>query len=156
MPEVNPEPSPEPNVPAEAGRPGETPEQTIAALREALSKANSEAKENRLKAVELDKIKAAQMSDLEKAQAEAAELRDRLGRAEADRLRQRVALTKGLPSELVDRLKGETEDELSADADALLALVNAPRELIPDPTQGPQGSAPSTPEQEFMAFASRL
>lgn len=48
-------------------------------------------------------------------------------KAAADResalLRYRVATAKNLPADLVDRLKGDTEEELSADADALLALI---------------------------------
>ena len=68
-------PGAEPTETVEAGRPAETPEQTIAALREALAKANSEAKDNRLKAAELDKLKVAQMSDLERTQAELAATR---------------------------------------------------------------------------------
>jgi hypothetical protein len=43
--------------------------------------------------------------------------------ARADRLE--VAFSKGLPLDLVDRLQGSTMDELSADADVLLALVRA-------------------------------
>jgi len=37
--------------------------------------------------------------------------------------RYRVAVDKSLPTELVDRLRGDTEDELSEDADRLLALL---------------------------------
>ena len=68
----------------------------------------------------------------------------------------RVALAKGLPADLVDRLRGDTESDIAADADALLALVNAPRTPLPDPTQGTQGAAPTTPEQEFLAFTANL
>lgn len=149
--EVTPNPKP-----VEPARQAETPEQTIAALREALAKANEEAKTNRLKANELDSIKTAQMSDLERAQAEKADLEKRLQSVEAAALRRSVALAKGLPADLVDRLRGESEQELAADADALLALVNQPRSPIPDPTMGPQGLAPSTPEQAFVAFANSL
>lgn len=39
-------------------------------------------------------------------------------------LRLRVAQKKGLPADLVDRLKGETEQELEADADKLLAFID--------------------------------
>jgi len=48
-------------------------------------------------------------------------------------LRLRVAQAKGLPSELVGRLQGATEEELNADADALLKLIksNAPKDTIP-------------------------
>lgn len=39
--------------------------------------------------------------------------------------RMRVAMAKGLPAELADRLQGETAVELEADADKLLALVKS-------------------------------
>ncbi len=38
-------------------------------------------------------------------------------------MRLKVAAKKGLPAELIDRLKGETEEELEADADKLLEFV---------------------------------
>jgi hypothetical protein len=63
---------------------------------------------------------------------EAQKLAERAAAAEQERdalmltaLRQRVALEKGLPAQLADRLKGSTEEEMSADADELLALVPA-------------------------------
>ncbi len=42
-------------------------------------------------------------------------------------LRLRVATSKGLPLELVDRLRGESEEEIAKDADGLLALVKEPQ-----------------------------
>jgi len=42
-------------------------------------------------------------------------------------LRLRVATSKGLPLELVERLRGETEEEIAKDADGLLALVKEPQ-----------------------------
>ena len=57
----------------------------------------------------------------------------------ANNLRLKVATSKGLPGELVDRLRGETEDELSKDADTLLALVKpANSKGVPPPTAGGQ------------------
>ena len=38
-------------------------------------------------------------------------------------LRLKVASSKGLPIELVDRLRGETEEEITKDADGLLSLL---------------------------------
>jgi len=43
---------------------------------------------------------------------------------EKELLRLRVASRKGLPTDLTDRLRGETEQELEADADKLLAFVD--------------------------------
>ena len=72
-------------------------------------------------------------------------------------MRQRIALAKGLPADLVPRLRGDTEDDLSADADALLALVNAPRTPKPDSSQGGNGGTTSSnPADAFASFASEL
>lgn len=38
-------------------------------------------------------------------------------------LKMKVALAKGLPASLIDRLRGEDEESLAKDADALLALI---------------------------------
>lgn len=40
-----------------------------------------------------------------------------------DNVRLRIGVKKGLPENLVDRLRGETEEEMEADADSLLELV---------------------------------
>ena len=58
---------------------------------------------------------------------------------------------KGVPAELVGRLRGETEDDISADADALMALVNAPKAPRPDPTQGGRGAAPASTGEQFAS-----
>lgn len=42
-------------------------------------------------------------------------------------LRLKVATSKGLPLELVERLRGDTEDEIAKDADGLLALIKEPQ-----------------------------
>ena len=42
---------------------------------------------------------------------------------ERELLRVRVASKKGVPSDLVDRLRGETEEELEADADKLIEFI---------------------------------
>jgi hypothetical protein len=47
----------------------------------------------------------------------------KLSALETEKARLEVALDKGLPKELVSRLVGNTPEELSADAEALLALV---------------------------------
>lgn len=41
-------------------------------------------------------------------------------------LRRQAALSKGLPPELADRLRGNTQEELEQDADTLRAAVSQP------------------------------
>lgn len=109
-------------------------------------------------ATRLAEIEQASKSDLEKAQEAAATANATAAKAQQDALRMRVALTKGLPATLVDRLHGTNEQELTADAEELLKLVApaaaqqsaAPR---PDLTQGTgSGGATASPAADFAAF----
>lgn len=90
---------------------------------------------------QLDEIKQANLSDLERAQQAAAESAARLAEYEQTTIRQRVALKESVPPELVDRLRGTTEEEYTADAQALMALVKAPTTPRPDPSQGARDGA---------------
>lgn len=99
----------------------------------ALRKANKEAETLRLKLKEFedrDKTEAEKLV----ARAEAAE--SELSKTKAEALRARVALAKGLPPALADRLRGDDEDQLLADADELLALTNTRRKPAGDVDQG--------------------
>lgn len=62
----------------------------------------------------------AEMSELQKAQKLAAELEAKLVKQEHQALQRKVADAVGLPPFMADRLKGEDEEELVADAKALL------------------------------------
>lgn len=89
----------------------------------------------------LNQLESANLSDLERAQREAAEAKDALATLTRQALRDRVALSKGVPADLAEFLSGDTEDELSAKADVLLArLTKAPTSPIPDPSQGTHGA----------------
>lgn len=97
--------------------------ETIHKLREIEKQYNKERKElDRLKADEA-KRKEAEMSELEKAQKRAADLEAELSRERVEKLRVKVAARYQLPDSLADRLKGETEEELDADAKALAELL---------------------------------
>lgn len=119
-------------------------------------RASAAEKQSKALQAQIDEINAAKLSDVEKAQKAAADATSRLALYETTVLRQKVALEKGVPAALVGRLVGITEDEIAADADALLALVNAPTSPKPDPSQGPRNAnAPVTPAQEFASFINR-
>lgn len=68
---------------------------------------------------ELDTFK----TTAERAAAERDEFKTALEAAASDKARLAVALKTGLPNALVDRLKGETDEELEADALALLEIA---------------------------------
>lgn len=133
---------------------GENGEKALRAERDGRKAAEKAAAEYKAK---LDGIEKASLSDIERAQQEAKEAKGRLAELQRESLVHRVALQKGIPATLVDRLRGDTEDDISADADALLALVNAPRSPKPDSSQGGNGgSASSDPADVFATFASDM
>ncbi len=66
----------------------------------------------------------------------------------------RIAHEKGLPFELAERLSGETEEDISADADKLAQFVSAGR--APAPLYEPQGSVGAGVKNEYAAAASLL
>lgn len=102
------------------------------------------------------KIKAAevaQLSDIERAQREASEAAAELAAIRAENLRNRVALSKGVPADLVEFLTGDTEEDIAAKADTLLARLNAPTSPKPDPSQGAKGGERrTTTGDQFAAF----
>lgn len=125
---------------------------------EAQAKANADA------AKRLKEIEDRDLSEFQKAQRDLAEAiaeRDRI-KSEAEQLRaadlrKQVALEKSLPLSLIGRLQGSTADELAADADALLALMNNPRSPLPDPGQGSRPPAPQDAEAaEFAQHWARM
>ena len=82
------------------------------------------------KAEKLKDIEAAQMTEQKKAQAKIAELEVRNAETEAkvrameiSRLRSKLLTDEGLPADLADRVRGETEEEIKADLEFLKAIV---------------------------------
>jgi hypothetical protein len=87
---------------------------------------------------ELDKKKVDEMTELEKAQARAAQLEQEKAQAVKEAsdatlkaLRLEIGLKKGLSPLLADRLTGSTPEEMEADADALLASLPTPQAAPP-------------------------
>lgn len=66
----------------------------------------------------------------------------------------RIAHEKGLPYELAERLSGETEQDIAADAEKLAQFVSAGR--APAPLYEPQGSVGAGVKNEYAAAASLL
>ena len=87
----------------------------------------------------LDEIEQASLSELEKAQRAAKDAQAQLESISRQNTRNSVALAKGVPADLVEFLTGDTEAEIAARADTLLARLNAPTTPRPDPTQGAKG-----------------
>lgn len=109
-----------------------------ARIRTALAKANKQSEHWRLKVKEADDAK---LSEIEKVQRDAAEATQELANLRRDGLRQKVALDAGLPAKWVGRLQGDTEEELAADAAAILADLNKTKKPEPDASQGARQTA---------------
>lgn len=148
--------SQEPQGEVEQGEPADAPlgpngEKALSSEREARKAAEKSAAE--LKA-RLDEIEQANLSELEKAQKAASDAEARLQEITVQNVRSQVALAKGVPSDLVEFLTGDSEEEISARADTLLSRLNAPKSPRPDPSQGAQGeSGPSSAGDRFAEFA---
>jgi hypothetical protein len=89
----------------------------------------------------LKEFEDSKLSELERAQKEAAENAAELARLRTENTRSKVAIEKGVPADLVEFLTGDTEGDIAAKADLLLARLNAPGTPKPDPSQGAKGSA---------------
>lgn len=59
------------------------------------------------------------------------ELRQQIKGFETSALRQKIAREKGLPSEMADRLTGETEADITADAEAMAGILRAVKGTAP-------------------------
>lgn len=129
-------------------------------VQERLQRAEAKAKEAAEKAARDAEAKAlaeqGKFKELyEQAQAQAAAHEAELQKARLENMRQRVATKVGLPSVLVDRLAGDTEEAIEADAKALLAAL--PKPAAPNINSGTgDGGAPQAgvmTEAEKMQLA---
>ncbi|AYN57861.1 scaffolding protein [Arthrobacter phage Faja] len=109
-----------------------------ARIRAALAKANKEAEAARRKLKEADDAK---LSEIDKAKRDAADATKELERIQRDNLLKTVALAEGVPAKWVNRLVGDTEEELRADARSILADLNKPKKPEPDASQGARQTA---------------
>lgn len=96
------------------------------------------------KAKKFDELQEASKTDLERLTGERDKFKTEIESASAENLRLRVAIDKQLPSELVDRLRGATKEELEADADSLLQLVKPSSTTSFDGGKGREGA--TTPD----------
>lgn len=133
----------EPTTAAPAEVPAEQPEPSTTSVETPATPAKDAAWwEGKAKAMEADAKKAArrlaeleaaeqarrdaELSELEKAQKRAEAAEQKAKAAELAILRRDVAAKTGLPAALVDRLHGETPEDLESDAKQLLAALPTP------------------------------
>lgn len=118
----------------------------LMATQKALKEANREAATRRkaLDALEAEKQAAedAKLTEAQKLQKQLADTTAELQRIKLDNMKRDIAAKTGLPMELAARLTGETEEELTADAQALLKVI--PKPALPrvgatNPSEGQAG-----------------
>lgn len=104
-------------------------------------KVNEEAKGLKAKLAEYEqaeqKRKEAELSEAQKWQKAAQENEAALKAERLTNAKLKIAAQKGLPADLVDRLHGDNEEALAADADKLLQFVTKPAPGVP-PSRGGQ------------------
>lgn len=83
------------------------------------------------------------------------DLNGKVKRYETDSAKTRIALSAGLPFEMIDRLKGETDDEIKADAEALVKLMGAGRRQQPM-RESESGSGSGAWSELSRALAERM
>ena len=129
MPEPTPAPSNEappdaqasPSTPDPSDALGESGEKALEAWKSRAREAEKAAKRVKALEAELQTIRDKDKSESERLTERLSEAEKRAERAERASLRFKVGNAKGLPARLTERLQGDTEEEMAADADALLA-----------------------------------
>jgi hypothetical protein len=100
------------------------------------------------KAAELDQIKEANASEIEKAQNKATKAEERATNAEAKLLRFEVAAEKNVPPKLVPLLTATSKEELEGQADLILENAKPGDTPPPDFDGGTREPAPETRKPE--------
>jgi hypothetical protein len=89
------------------------------------------------------------LTEIQKAQKQAAEATKELEQLRAESLRQRVALKHEIPSDLIGNILGSTEDEMESSA-AVLARYAKPKAPRPDHTQGSRADRQGPPNMNDL------
>lgn len=116
---------------------GDAGQKAIKAERDARKAAERTAAEL---AAQLKSFEDANLSELERTKKAAEESAAELAQLRVENIRTRVALEKGVPSDLIEFLTGSTEDEVAAKADTLMARIGSSGTPKPDPSQGAKGN----------------
>jgi hypothetical protein len=128
----------------------------LAHWRDMARKNETRARENAKAAKELAELKRQGMSDLEKAQAEAAEAKRERDEARADHARVMAAATHDLPVELIDYLGSGTDDEINERAEVIAGAIETRAQEIAEaragePAPGRNGQQGARPVESLRA-----
>lgn len=110
-------------VEEDAPPPADAPADDTAKWKAMARKHEAEAKRNAAAAKRLAEIEDAQKSESQRASERIAALEAEVRQRDLSLMRGRVAASFDLPAPLADRLQGDSEEEMSADAEALVAAL---------------------------------
>jgi hypothetical protein len=127
----------------------------VKTLRQEAAKYRTEAQQAKERVSEFEE---ANQTELEKLTSKNTSLTDEARVTKAENIRLRVAIDKKIPADLIDRLRGDTQEELDADAEKLLSLVNKSGDENPDFDGGAREPAPDpkTAEEQHNDVVSQL
>lgn len=130
---------------------GDAGKRALTAERDARKAAERELADARAR---LKEIEDANLSEIEKAKRDAEEARSELASLQLESTRSRIALEKGVPSDLIEFITGDTAEEMAAKADVLVArLAPASTSPKPDRTQGTSSvQQKATTADQFSEF----
>lgn len=141
-------------------------EMTVEELKAELAKTRREAAKRRVskneveqKLAEYEEWKLSQMSEVDRLKAEKAETEEELRKYRVEKLQDKVAKKAGLDPDLADRIKGNTEAEMLADARVLAAKAPlkgaspTARELRPGIQGNPVGTETATDGNTWLRDA---
>lgn len=104
-------------------------------------------------AAKLKQFEDANLSELERSKKEADEAAAELAVLRQENVRNKVALAKGVPADMIEFLTGSTEEEVAAKADLLMARLNTSGTPKPDLSQGAKGTtSQGTTGDQFARF----
>jgi hypothetical protein len=129
---------------------GEDPAKVKKALEES-RKWERYAKENKLAADKLAALEESQKSEAQKLADRAAQAERERDAAKLEALRVKVGAARKLPADVVDLLKGDTEEELAAHADRLSELFKKDVRPAGSVDQGVRGGAPAQNPRDAFA-----
>jgi len=129
----------------------------LEAAREALKKANREAAERRKKLEAYEeadkKRKESEMSEIDRIKAQYEEAQAKATKLERESLQRKAADEAGLPVAFVDRIKGETLEDMVTDAKGLLEAMPKPGKHTPNISTTNPGAGASAKETDEQRLA---
>ncbi len=134
---------------------GEKGEKALDAWKQRAKAAEADAKRARGLEARLKEFEDRDKSESEKLAERAAAAEKTAAEAQTGYLRLKVATAKGLPANLAERLRGTTEEEMTADADELLAVFKPKGKPSPSFDGGARGGSAPSGGGSFLSDAIR-